>query len=361
VSTISRNEDLGQRKAKHLEICLDPEHFDVEAPVNHFEGVRFFHKALPEIDADEVDLSRDFLGRRIDLPLFISCMTGGSEQGFRVNQDLARAAQKARIPVGLGSIRILFRKDEVFEHFHLRKLAPDVPILSNLGGVQIRDIPHEDIHEMNRRLEVDAQVIHLNPGQELFQPDGDRDFRQIYTSIRKFIQGSPIPVIVKETGFGISPEEVDRLLDAGAAYVDLAGSGGTNWITVESYRLEEENRAAAEEFRDWGYPTPLLLAAVGHHQGRILASGGIRSGMDAAKALALGAQAVGMALPFVRAVVQGGPEAVEKLIDDFQQVLRSVLVLTGRESLRDFHRVPLLLSPEFRSAVDSLRRGGDLR
>ncbi len=289
-------------------------------------------------------------------------MTGGSETGLEVNRELAKAAQATGLPVGLGSFRVLFERPELEEQFRLKSLAPDVPVLANLGAVQVRDRPQAEIHEWLRRLEVQALVVHLNPGQELFQPEGDRDFRGLKQAVARLCERSPVPVIVKETGFGILPSLVRELLDAGAAYVDLAGAGGTNWIRVESYRLGGEERAAAEEFVDWGLPTAVLLGALqstkqasGRVLDRVLASGGLRSGLDAAKAVALGAHLAGMALPFIREVCAGGAEAVIRLIHRLEISLRAAMLLTGSRTLKDLRRGVLWAEPGFTSVVEALR------
>ena len=351
--------ELGARKAQHLEICLDEQEYAVETGATGLEGIGFLHQALPELNYEEIDTGIRFLGHAVRLPMFISSMTGGSEAGFRANKELARAAQTAGIPVGMGSIRILFRRPEVFDHFALKKLAPDVPVFANLGGVQTRELEHAEVFEMLRRLEVQGIAIHLNPGQELFQHDGDRDFRGVLTSLLRFVDRCPVPVIVKETGFGIDPRTVRRLVNAGVAYVDLAGGGGTNWVQVEAYRRGPRRRAAAEEFQDWGYPTGILLGAVEsvpETGGRILASGGLRTGLDLAKSLALGAHAAGYALPFIRAVHTGGAEGALELVSRYEEVLRAAMLLTGSRSVADLRKARLLRSAAFRNAVSDLRR-----
>jgi isopentenyl-diphosphate delta-isomerase type 2 len=317
------------------------------------------------VEEPSVDPGVDFLGRRIPYPLFISCMTGGSDQGFRANRELARAAQSTGLPVGMGSIRVLFEHPELAPHFHLKQLAPDVPVLANIGGVQVRREEQAPLLEWVRRLEADALVVHLNPGQELFQPEGDRDFRGIREAIARLCDSSPVPVIVKETGFGIRPASVRALLEQGAAFVDLAGAGGTNWVTVEAYRLPEEERGPAEEFRDWGLPTALLLAAL-RHPGPfpasqsaggpgVLASGGVRTGMDAAKAVALGARLAGLALPFIRDVLAGGAEAVVRRIQRLEAVVRTVMVLTGSRTLEQLRSGKIWLEPAFAAQVEAFR------
>lgn len=352
--------DLSTRKAQHLEICLEEEDYAVESGSTGFEQLSFIHRAIPEVAMEELDTTVDFLGYRSRLPLFISSMTGGSAEGYKVNKQLAEAAQQAGIPVGMGSIRILFRKPEVLDHFRLKRLAPDVPVFANIGGVQLREMDHGEIVEMTRRLEVDGIVVHLNPGQELFQPDGDRDFRGVLDGIEAFCERSPIPVMVKETGFGISPSLVRDLLARGVRYVNIAGSGGTNWVRVESHRLPEEDRAAAEEFDAWGLPTAVVLAALAEGgrgdetAGRILASGGMRSGLDLARATALGAELSGYALPMVRAVKRSGVEGVLRYIDRLETVLRNVMVLTGSRSLPELRGRRLMQSRGFRDAVTSL-------
>jgi isopentenyl-diphosphate delta-isomerase type 2 len=357
VSTTSP--DLTGRKAQHIEICTDPA-YDPEGGSALFEHLTFRHRALPEIGWDELKTQTEFLGRKVKLPLFISCMTGGSDSSYAINKDLARAAQIVGVPVGMGSIRILFRKPESFADFHLRPLAPDVPIFSNLGAQQLveerlRD-NYKTLNSWNKKLEVDAQVIHLNPGQELYQDDGDRDFRGIKDTLEDFIARSPLPVVVKETGFGIAPDEVEWLLKAGAAAVDLAGSGGTNWLTVEAYRLDEAASQSGEALRDWGWPTALLMAAVGHRKGRIFASGGLRSGLDLAKALALGAQAGGFALPVVRAVKEGGADAVVALLRGYEKALKTTMMLTSSRTLGDLRKAPLDASREFEFRLKRLKK-----
>ncbi len=347
---------IGFRKQKHLSICTDPSRFRVEGGRSGFEQVHFVHLGLPELAEAELDTSVQFLGRTLPLPIFISCMTGGSEQGLRANRELARAAQAASVPVGLGSFRVLFQHPELFEHFHLKALAPDVPVLANLGAVQVRDCDQGAIFEWLRRLEVQCLVVHLNPGQELFQPEGDRDFRGLRAALARLCRSCPVPVIVKETGFGILPSLARELLEAGAAYVDLAGSGGTNWITVEACRLPEGQRGPAAEFADWGLPTAALLAALSGATDRLLASGGLRTGLDAAKALALGARLAGMALPFIRLVEEGGAEAVVQAVRELGQVLRAVMVLTGSRTLEDLRRGVVWLEPALENSAACLRR-----
>ena len=280
-------------------------------------------------------------------------MTGGSPGGKRANRLLASAAQELGIPVGLGSVRALLRNPDLLDDFHIKPLAPDVPVLANLGAVQAREYPPERIVEACSRLEAQALVLHLNAGQELFQPDGDRDFRGLKDAIQRLCDASPLPILVKETGFGIAPGLCRDLLARGVAYVDLAGAGGTNWISVESYRVDESTAALAREFSDWGIPTSVLLASFRGAQDRLIASGGLRSAVDAAKAVAMGAELVGLALPVIRAVASGGAEAVVRLFRSLEAGLRSVMVLTGSRTLGDLRRGILWQEPSFAARVQA--------
>ena len=347
---------MEQRKEKHLSICTDPSRFQVEGAGAGFDGVRFVHVALPEMAEPEIDTSVELFGRRVPLPFFISCMTGGSEGGFRANHLLAEAAQALGIPVGVGSIRVLLKNPDLFEHFHIKPTARDVPVLANIGAVQVRDEERTRLLDLAVRLEAQALGVHLNPGQELFQEEGDRDFRGLKDAIARLCDQSPLPIIVKETGFGILPDLARELLDAGAAYVDLAGAGGTNWISVESYRLPEQERAVAREFSDWGIPTAILLADMGGDRGRVIASGGIRSGMDAAKALAMGAALCGFALPVIRAVTDAGVPAVIEIFHRMEKTLRTAMLLTGSRTIADLQRGVLWREPSFTARVESFHR-----
>ncbi|MFW5688296.1 MAG: type 2 isopentenyl-diphosphate Delta-isomerase [Spirochaetota bacterium] len=354
----SDNDAIGERKAQHLEICANASEYEVEGDTTMLDHVRLVHRALPEINEQDVDLKTSFLGHRVTMPVFISSMTGGSDEGYRVNKILAEIAQRAGIPVGMGSIRILFRKPEVIDHFMLKRIAPDVPVFANIGGVQLIDPDQDALVELIRRLEVDAIAVHLNPGQELAQPEGDRDFRGVLDGIARLGDRAPVPVIVKETGFGIGPADARALVDRGVACVDVAGSGGTNWVTVERYRMDEADAEVAREFAHWGIPTGVALAAVRDLEGRILASGGLRTGLDVAKSIALGAVAAGLALPFVRAVREAGYEGGVAFAERLRAVLRSAMMLTGSPDVPSLRRAPLLLSPAFRDMTEQLRRTG---
>ncbi len=354
-----RDRDIAGRKQAHIDICVEPQ-YAVETGSADFSGIRFIHRALPEIDADEVDTGVDFLGYRLSQPWFISSMTGGSAQSYGVNKELARAAQEARVAVGMGSIRILLRKPEVMEHFRLKEIARDVPVFANIGGVQLPQIDLQQLLDLIGELGVDALAVHLNPGQELLQPEGDRDFRHVLAGLEQLCAESPVPIIAKETGFGISPSDARALLEVGVWGINVAGTGGTNWMRIEAYRASEADLRVADEFNDWGLPTAVLLEAIRRseprlfREGRLIASGGIRTGMDVAKSIALGAQLAGSALPFIRAVKAGGAEAVLAELGHVQRVLATAMSLTGSLNIADLQAAPLWRLASFDAAVSAL-------
>ena len=352
--------EIGPRKEHHLDITLDAERYRDPAPAGtSLDHVQLVHEALPELDSSGVDTAQRFLRTRLRLPLLISCMTGGSGRGRTANRALAEAAQRAGIAVGVGSIRPLLQDASTFPDFHVKPLAPDVPVLANLGAVQLRDLESRTSGTLRRlleRLEVQGLVVHLNAGQELFQTHGDRDFRGLLAAIEGAVEGCGVPVLVKETGFGIRPRLVRRLLGCGVRYVDLAGAGGTNWVMVEGQRLGDQGPESAQAFADWGLPTGVLLALLGDVAGQVIASGGLRHGVHLAKAVALGAALGGMALPFIRAVMAGGVDGALALIHRIEHELQVAMTLCGARSLDELRRVPLLQSAWFRHQVAELRR-----
>ena len=340
---------IQQRKQNHLDACVDGPEEAIKSTVGAgFDRFRFEHEALPELDLDDVDTTTAFLGAELALPLMISCMTGGTHQGRDANRELAAAAQACGVAVGLGSMRVGLENPAVLDHFAVKTEAPDVPVVANLAAAQLRGIDHDRVIDALDRLRVQAIALHLNPGQELFQPHGDRGFRGLEAAIAAFRDRCPLPVIVKETGFGISAATALRLVDAGVDYVDVAGAGGTNWVLVEAQRLDGDDAEAARELADWGNPTADVLAAMRGEPrlaGSIIASGGVRCGQDLAKAIALGAELGAIALPFIKDVVTGGAERVARRIRLLGRVLRAVMLLTGSASVADLRRAPLHAAP----------------
>jgi isopentenyl-diphosphate delta-isomerase len=355
MTSVSPHTTVRQRKGRHLDVCLNPS-TPIESAHTHFQDVRFEHHALPELDWSMLDTTTECLGHRLALPLFISCMTGGSEAGARVNRHLVQAAQQSGIPVGLGSMRVLLKHPDLFDHFYVKPLAPDVPVWANLSAAQLLQCKADSLIEWLKRLEVQALVLHCNVGQEQFQSNGDRCFSGVTQAIQRFCERSPVPVIVKETGFGLRPQEVTTLSRAGVAAVDIAGAGGTNWILVESQCHADTDLCAAAEFQDWGNPTPVVLAAITQSDIPILASGGVRGGVEVAKSLALGAALAGLALPFIRAESKGGLDGILSLIDTLTRSLKTTMLLTGCRTIADLGSAGLILSDHFVSQVRQTRQ-----
>lgn len=281
-----------RRKADHIRICLE-EDVQGERMTTGFEQYRMRHEALPELAFDEIRLESEFLGRRVRTPLMISSMTGGTARAGEINLRLAEAAEARGWTLGLGSIRAALEREELAATFQVRRAAPTIMIIANLGAVQLNcGLGPDDCRRAVELAEADALVLHLNALQEVFQPGGDTDFRGLHRRIGEVCRRLDVPVGVKEVGWGISADTAMRLAEAGVAFIDVAGAGGTSWSQVEKFRQSDARyRMAAEAFADWGIPTAECVRDIraALPQMPLIASGGLKSGVDAAKALALGA------------------------------------------------------------------------
>ena len=333
------------RKAEHIQINLE-EDVAAKGVTTGFERYRFVHRALPEIDLDSVSLETSFLGRRLDAPLLFSCMTGGTAEARQINHTLAAAAQRHRVAMGLGSCRVLLEHPEVLPTFAVRDLCPDVPLLANLGAVQLNlGVGPSACRRIVDLLEADALVLHLNPLQEALQPEGDTRFGGLLGRIEALCNSLEIPVIVKEVGWGIAPDLVAALFAAGVSAVDVAGAGGTSWSEVERYRIADPVRArVAAAFAGWGLPTAdaVRLAREAAPQGTLIASGGIRSGVDVAMAIALGADLVGSAGSMLRAAAEGADQ-LDAAVTELTDTLRITMFCTGARDVAGLFRDVRLL------------------
>ncbi len=335
-----------QRKAEHLRINLE-EDVSAKGITPGFENYRFMPRALPQINFSDVNTATDLFRRPLGAPIFISCMTGGVAEAQPINIQLAETAQRFGLAIGLGSGRVLLEHPEVLPTFNVRPYAPDSVIFANLGAVQLnKGVTVDQCRYLVDLLHADALVLHLNALQEALQPEGDTEFGGLLSKIESLCRQLEVPVIAKEVGWGIAPDEVRALVDAGVAAVDVAGAGGTSWSEVERHRLNGAVRGrTAAAFADWGLPTAdaVRLARRAAPNAIIFASGGIRSGMDVAKALALGANMVGAAGPFLRAAAQG-EQAVFELAEEFIDVLRTTMFCVGAQTIEDFRKNPRLSS-----------------
>ncbi|RAK52498.1 type 2 isopentenyl-diphosphate Delta-isomerase [Phenylobacterium deserti] len=332
-----------RRKDEHLDIALKQ---GVGGVNSSFDSVALEHCALPELDLDQVDLSTEFLGRRLALPFLISSMTGGPQRGASINAHLAEAAEALQIPMAVGSQRVAIEGEAAGGiDSNLRRLAPTTPIWANLGAAQL--VLGYGVDEARRAVEMigaDALIIHLNPLQEAVQPAGDRTWTGVLNAIQTLASGLGRPIIIKEVGYGVSAQVAGRLRDAGVAAIDVAGAGGTAWAAIEAERAPTQaDKAVAEAFTGWGIPTPLALLQVrsAYPDLPLIGSGGIRHGVDAAKAIRLGADLVGQAGGVLAAALVS-PDAVMQHFEILAQQLRIACFCTGSANLQALKSVRLL-------------------
>lgn len=324
------------RKADHLRVCLE-EDVQFQATTG-LERYRFRHCCLPELDYADLQLGTEFLGKSLAAPLLISSMTGGTELAQRINYRLAAAAQRFGLAMGVGSQRVAIENPELATTFAVRSVAPDILLFANLGAVQLNY--SYGLAQCQRAvdwLEADALILHLNPLQEAVQTRGDTNFRGLLGKIGQLCRSLPVPVIAKEVGNGISAPFAAQLIEVGISAIDVAGAGGTSWARVESERASDRRqRRLGQTFANWGIPTADCITAI--HQLApdlpLIASGGLRNGLEVAKALALGADLAGLALPFLQAAADS-ELALQELIETLSAEIATVLFCTGSASLAD--------------------------
>jgi len=325
---------INQRKLDHIHIVS--EDGDMDRRKYYFDRIHLSHRALPELNLQEVNPSVKFMGKSLSFPLLISSMTGGAdEELIKINRNLAKAAEAEGIALAVGSQRVLRSDDAARASFDLRKYAPNALLLGNLGAVQLNyDMGFADCEAVVDILEADGLYLHLNPLQEAVQPEGDTDFSTLRSKIAVIVKTLKKPVVIKEVGAGISPEDVEHLLAAGIKYIDVAGCGGTSWSRVESHRSDEPE--LGELFSDWGIPTPVALRLMKpyRHEMKMIASGGIRSGIDMAKSMILGASLCGIARPFLNPARESA-DAVREVIQRFKREFTIAMFLLGAGTIDD--------------------------
>jgi len=337
---------ISDRKLEHLWLC---KHCDVEHKHKKtgFEEIELIHKALPQINKEEINITTEFLGKTLEAPIIITGMTGGHPASLSINRELARAAEQLNIGLGMGSQRAAIENPKLRSTYTvMRDEAPSIFLIGNIGAPQI-----EYAEEAAAMMNLDALAVHLNPLQEAIQPEGDVNASNYLQYVGEASKKLDIPIIVKETGAGIKGEDAIALTKAGAAAIDVAGAGGTSWAAVETYRSKDPYMGNL--FRDWGIPTAVSTVEVLQSVNvPIISSGGIRNGLDAAKALALGAEAVGLALPVLKEAYMGY-EAVKIKIMKFIEELKVAMYLVGASDISELRKSDLLIMGKTREWLKS--------
>ena len=340
--------ETGSRKLEHLKIAARE---NVEHGDTWLNDVILIHNSLPEMDLNRIDTSISFMGKKLKAPVMIVGMTGGVEEAGEINKDLAEVAENLGIGFGVGSQRAMLERPDVWDTYYVRERAPSTLVVGNIGLAQIDQYPEKKIIELMRKINADALAVHLNPAQEAVQPEGDWDFSGKHTTLAKI--ADQIPVIAKEVGNGISRETALTLRRLGVKAVDVGGWGGTNWVKIDAMRAGEKT-----PFVDWGIPTAASILETSQVLPTI-ATGGIRTGLDAAKAIALGASLVGIGLPVLRWYFAGGKKRVESELLKFIHELKIAMFLTGSQNVGELQNTDLVITGKLREWC--LARGIDTR
>jgi isopentenyl-diphosphate delta-isomerase len=334
---------ISKRKDDHLDLAT---HGNVgfRDKTTLLECVELIHDSLPELSVDEVDLHTRILGRSLRAPIILAGMTGGTDRAHRINRELASIAEECGYGFGLGSQRPMLKDPATAVTYQVRDVAPSVLLLGNIGAVQATSMKTEQLGELAAAVGADALCVHLNPAMELVQGEGDRDFRGIEAMYGRLAAELGIPVVAKETGCGLSAGVARRLAASGVRDVDISGAGGTSWVAVEAERGAVEDRPLGEAFWDWGIPTAASLVCVAPQRFRtVIATGGVATGLDAARALVLGAHAVGIARPVLQALEHGGRLQALAFLGGVERELRTALLLIGARDVAAARERPHLL------------------
>lgn len=342
------------RKDDHIRIVKEE---DVETHGTGFHDVHLIHEALPELNRDDVDTGVELLGHELEAPVFIESMTGGHPSTKKINRSLAHAAKEVGVAMGVGSQRAGLEDEAVESYKVVREEAPDAFIYGNIGAAQIAEYGVVGVEEAVEMIDADAIAIHLNFLQEAVQPEGDVDAEGCLDAIDEVADELSVPVIVKETGNGISRSTAEDLREAGVDLIDVAGKGGTTWSGVEAYRAASVGDDRGEKlgtlFREWGIPTVVSTLMACDVHPRVVASGGVRSGLDVAKAVSLGACAAGLAKPFLKPAGRGREEAVTAVRDVVTE-LRTAMFVTGSENIDELSNAEPVVTGKTREYLDQV-------
>ena len=341
--------EIENRKKEHILISIEE---DVEYDIGTLlDGVQLVHNPVPEIDLGDVELETDFLGHELSAPVIIAGMTGGHPLAKKLNSWIAEAVEELGLGMGVGSQRAGLENPELEETYSIvREKAPTAFVMGNIGASQVvQEIGEEDVERLVEMVEADAIAVHLNPLQEAVQVEGEPRYKGLLERLREFANACPVPVVAKETGAGMPKEAVAKLEAVGVRAIDVGGAGGTSFSKVEYFRAKSRGdllkAGLSKCFANWGIPTALsIIEARSVTDLPVIATGGIRSGLEAAKALRLGADLVGIALPVMRVAYREGLEGIKKLLKEFIEELRIALFLTGSRNVRELRERPVVLS-----------------
>jgi len=340
---------IEKRKEDHIRICVE-KNVQVKNITNGFEDIYFIHKALPEIEKEKINTKTKVFEHTFTAPIIVGALTGGTPKAAKINAAIAEAVEKLGLGMGVGSQRAAIENANLKNTFSIvRKKAPEAFIIANIGAPQlVRGYSVKEVRQAIEMINANALAIHLNALQEAIQPEGETSFAKVLEKIEALSESLDLPVIVKETGAGIAAEEAKKLESAGVDGIDIAGTGGTSWAAVEYYRAKEIGNAFLERlgevFWDWGIPTAISLIEVAQSVHiPIIASGGMRSGIHVAKALALGASLASFSSPILHSALKGTKE-VEKLLSFYIAELKNVMFLTGTSNIQELSKVPLVIT-----------------
>jgi len=357
---------IGRRKDEHIILAVK-ENVEFRQKTTFLEDVELIHNSVPELNLKNIDVKTEFLGYELNAPILISGMTGGTSLAEKMNRILAKAASKVKVAIGVGSQRVMLKDPKAVKSFKvIRDEANDVPIIGNIGASQVVEgLSDSDIDHLIEPIKADAIAVHLNPLQESLQLEGEPNYLGFIDRLKDFMRRSPIPIIAKETGAGISKEAAAALIQAGVKGIDVGGAGGTSFSVIEGIRSrlrgDEVYENVARTFSEWGIPLAASILEVRNVSADItlVATGGIRNGLDVAKALRLGADMCGIALPAIRAAYYSGVNGVIKLLERYILELKIALFLTGSGSISDLREKPIVIYGKLRDWIE--RRKLDLR
>lgn len=339
--------DIIKRKNEHLAICID-ENVNFSEITTGFERFRFKHLAMPSINFDHISLTSRIFNKAIRAPFLVSSMTGGSEESFQINKQLASAAESKGWILALGSMRAALEHEHLLQTFKIREQAPTIPVIANIGLVQLNyGLNINKLIDAIKAIEADALVLHLNPMQEVFQPEGDTNFSGLWEKLEQLINVMDIPIGIKEVGMGIDDNTIERFVQLNVDFIDIAGAGGTSWIEVEKHRSQNPLiRQAAAAFQGWGIPTATAIVEakqVIQNEVTLIASGGIKHGVDAAKALALGADIVGVGRALLKDAMTANQNQLEQTMSQYEFELKAAMFGVGASNVPELRHTKRLI------------------